>query len=63
MGVATPIRSFCATSRFRDVAVMSRVDGLTRVLPFAAKNDMGNSLYPCVPGHEAAGIVRAVGSK
>ena len=27
-----------------------------------ADNDLGRTQYPCVPGHELAGIVSAVGS-
>ena len=28
-----------------------------------AENDMGTTKYPCVPGHELAGVVTEVGDK
>lgn len=44
-----------------DVAIEIRYAGICHSDLHIAKNDLGNTRYPLVPGHEIAGVVTAVG--
>ena len=44
-----------------DVTFDLKYCGICHTDVHIANNDMGNTHYPCVPGHELAGIVSAVG--
>ena len=45
-----------------DVAIDIKFAGICHSDLHIVKNDLGNTVYPIVPGHEIAGIVRAVGA-
>ena len=45
-----------------DVAIEIRFAGICHSDLHIVKNDLGNTRYPIVPGHEIAGIVKAVGA-
>ena len=45
-----------------DVAIEIRYCGVCHSDLHVAKNDLGNTRYPIVPGHEIAGVVTAVGA-
>jgi uncharacterized zinc-type alcohol dehydrogenase-like protein len=45
-----------------DVAIEIRYAGVCHSDLHVVKNDLGNTRYPIVPGHEIAGVVTAVGS-
>jgi len=44
-----------------DVTFDLKYCGICHTDVHIANNDMGNTHYPCVPGHELAGVVTAVG--
>jgi uncharacterized zinc-type alcohol dehydrogenase-like protein len=46
-----------------DVVINIKFCGVCHSDLHCAKNDMGNTIYPCVPGHEAAGVVASVGAE
>lgn len=45
-----------------DVAIAIKYSGVCHSDLHIAKNDLGGTRYPIVPGHEIAGVVRAVGA-
>ena len=45
-----------------DVQIEIRYCGVCHSDLHTARNEWGNAIYPCVPGHEIVGIVTAVGS-
>lgn len=49
--------------REKDVVIDIKFCGICHSDIHMAKGEWGNSLYPMVPGHEIAGVVRSVGSK
>ncbi|MGH6979387.1 MAG: alcohol dehydrogenase catalytic domain-containing protein, partial [Brevundimonas sp.] len=44
-----------------DVAIQIKYAGVCHSDLHIVKNDLGNTTYPIVPGHEIAGVVTAVG--
>ena len=44
-----------------DVTFDLKYCGICHTDVHIANNDMGNTKYPCVPGHELAGVVTKVG--
>ena len=46
-----------------DVAIAIKFAGICHSDLHIVKNDLGNTRYPIVPGHEIAGVVTAVGEK
>ena len=44
-----------------DVTFDMKYCGICHTDVHFANNDMGSTKYPCVPGHELAGVVSAVG--
>ena len=44
-----------------DVTFDLKYCGICHTDVHIANNDMGNTKYPCVPGHELAGVVTRVG--
>lgn len=51
------------TLREDDVAIDIKFCGICHSDIHMVDNDMGNAVFPMVPGHEIAGVVSAVGSK
>src|SRR4051794_28346861 len=49
--------------RERDVVIDIKYCGICHSDIHMARNEWGMSMYPMVPGHEIAGVVRAVGTK
>jgi uncharacterized zinc-type alcohol dehydrogenase-like protein len=47
----------------RDVAIDIRYCGVCHSDLHTARNEWGNTLYPCVPGHEIVGTVTAIGEE
>ena len=46
-----------------DIAIDIKYCGICHSDIHTARSEWGQSLYPCVPGHEIVGVVREVGSK
>ncbi len=49
--------------RDHDVVIDIKFSGICHSDIHQARNEWGGSMYPMVPGHEIAGVVRAVGAK
>ena len=49
--------------REHDVLIDIKFSGICHSDIHQARNEWGGSMYPMVPGHEIAGVVKAVGSK
>ena len=49
------------TTGDNDVTFDLKYCGICHTDVHIANNDMGNTKYPCVPGHELAGVVTRVG--
>jgi uncharacterized zinc-type alcohol dehydrogenase-like protein len=58
----TPTRVERRALRPDDVAIAIAYCGVCHSDAHIAQNDWGNTIYPCVPGHEIVGHVTAVGS-
>lgn len=50
------------TPKPHDVEIEIRYCGVCHSDLHTARNEWGNAVYPCVPGHEIVGVVTAVGS-
>ncbi|MEO6613791.1 MAG: NAD(P)-dependent alcohol dehydrogenase [Chitinophagaceae bacterium] len=50
------------TPKPHDVEIEIRYCGVCHSDLHTARNEWGNAIYPCVPGHEIVGVVTAVGS-
>ncbi|KAK6131323.1 hypothetical protein DH2020_034926 [Rehmannia glutinosa] len=62
-GVLSPFKFSRRGDRNRDVQLKVLYCGICHSDLHLAKNDLGFSIYPLVPGHEIVGVVTEVGSK
>ncbi|KAI3464779.1 hypothetical protein Pfo_021442 [Paulownia fortunei] len=62
-GVLSPFKFSRRATRGRDVQFKILYCGICHSDLHLAKNDLGFSIYPLVPGHEIVGVVTEVGSK
>ncbi|XP_052195506.1 probable mannitol dehydrogenase isoform X1 [Diospyros lotus] len=62
-GVFTPFKFSRRETGEKDVAFKVLFCGMCHSDLHQVKNEWGNTIYPCLPGHEIVGVVTEVGSK